>query len=263
MTLTSNNAEGLTKGAQALPAPRLIGGIPVTGLRQDEALAHLHAAMGEGRHVKLAFCNAHMVNLAARDRALRAALDAFLILPDGIGVEIGARLLHGAPFPANLNGTDFIPRLIATSPAPLHIALVGARAGVAEKAAAALRRLDGRHQITVMSDGFFDQAGEERLRLALEHNPAHLLLVALGNPKQEMWIAARIGPEHARVAAGVGALFDFLAGEVPRAPALLRQMRLEWLYRLAQEPGRLWRRYVLGNPAFLARMLRQKWRGRP
>ena len=84
-----------------------------------------------------------------------------------------------------------------------------------------------------------------------------LLLVAMGNPLQERFIADKLGPQHGSVAAAVGALFDFFADEVPRAPELVRQIRLEWLYRLWLEPRRLWRRYVLGNPAFLLRMARQ------
>ena len=75
-------------------------------------------------------------------------------------------------------------------------------------------------------------------------------------PRQERFIAATLGPRHCTVAAGIGALFDFVAGEVQRAPELLRRLRLEWVYRLWLEPGRLWRRYVLGNPVFLLRMLR-------
>jgi exopolysaccharide biosynthesis WecB/TagA/CpsF family protein len=262
MSSVLNHPGDLTQGEGALAVTRLIGGVGITALREGEALAHLHAAIGEGRHVKLGFCNAHMVNLAARDDALREALRSFLILPDGVGVDIGARLLHGQPFPANLNGTDFIPRLIESAPQPLSIALIGARPGVADRAAAALARINSRHEITALSDGFFDAAGEERVLATLAARPVDLLLVAFGNPKQEMWIARRIGPQHAHVAAGVGALFDFLAGEVTRAPEILRRLRLEWLYRLAQEPGRLWRRYVLGNPAFLMRVLRQKWTGR-
>jgi exopolysaccharide biosynthesis WecB/TagA/CpsF family protein len=261
MPIVSSNPGILTQGEGPPRLTRLIGSVSIDALRQDEAMAQLHRAMSENRHVKLGFCNAHMVNLAAGDEALREALAGFLILPDGIGVDIGARILHGAPFPANLNGTDFIPRLIALAPQPLSIGLVGARPGVARKAAAALAKLDGRHEITALSDGFFDAAGEERLLANLEAKPVDLLLVAFGNPKQEMWIASRVGPQHAHVAAGVGALFDFLGGEVPRAPEAMRQLRLEWLYRLAQEPGRLWRRYVLGNPAFLMRVLRQKWGG--
>ena len=86
---------------------------------------------------------------------------------------------------------------------------------------------------------------------------ANLLLVAMGNPLQEHFIADKLGPQHCSVAAGVGALFDFFADEVQRAPEFVRKARLEWIFRLWLEPRRLWRRYVLGNPAFLMRIARQ------
>ena len=85
-----------------------------------------------------------------------------------------------------------------------------------------------------------------------------ILLVAMGVPRQEFWIAKNITSSHCTLPIAVGALLDFLSGSVPRAPAWMRRLRLEWVFRLIVEPGRLWRRYVLGNPVFLARVVRQK-----
>lgn len=239
---------------------RDIGGIGVAVLSRGAALAELSNAMTVRRHVKLAFCNANLVNMAAGDPALPRLLSGFLVLSDGIGVDIGSRLLYGASFPANLNGTDFIPALLDAEPRSLSVALLGAKPGVAERAAQALVQRYPHHTFRVLGDGFFDASREAAMLDGLKAAPPDLLLVALGNPRQERWIAERLGPEHACVAAGVGALFDFLAGEVPRAPELLRRARLEWVYRLWCEPGRLWRRYILGNPLFLLRLLRQRIR---
>src|SRR6185295_17459653 len=86
---------------------------------------------------------------------------------------------------------------------------------------------------------------------------ADLLLVAMGNPAQEFWIERHLAATGCRLGIAVGALFDFLAERVSRAPMGLRRLRLEWLYRLALEPGRLWRRYLIGNPLFLARLTRE------
>jgi exopolysaccharide biosynthesis WecB/TagA/CpsF family protein len=253
-------------GMNAAAEPRVLGTVKISAPSTMEALASLHQAMSPpaGKKpslLKLAFCNAHVVNLAAHDVDFRAALARMTVLPDGMGVDMGSRLLYGAPFPANLNGTDFIPELIRSAPRPLRIALLGGREGVALRAAEALSILDSRHEIIVLGHGYFDQGAEKEILAKLESNPADLLLVAMGNPLQECWIDRHIGPEHARVAAGVGALLDFLAGEVPRAPQILRTFRLEWAYRLWQEPARLWQRYVLGNPAFLLRMAVQKLQG--
>lgn len=253
--------------ASAAPAPtsvatRDIGGVAIAVLDREAALALVGEALIAGRHLKLAFCNAHLVNLVAHDEDLRRRLAGFLVLADGIGVDIGARLLHGSAFPANLNGTDFTPALLAACARPLRVALFGGRPGVAGKAAARLAREFPRHRFQVAGDGFIGERERPAMLDALAADPPDLLLVALGNPLQEDFIAGQVEARHAHVAAGVGALFDFLAGEVARAPQTVRALRLEWAYRLWLEPGRLWRRYVLGNPVFLLRMLRLKLSGR-
>lgn len=253
--------------ATALSAPgsfteRDIGGVKIAALTRQDALALLDAVMARRDHVKLAFCNANLVNLAARDASLRRQLARFLVLSDGVGVDIGSRLLYREPFPANLNGTDFIPALIAVQARPLKVMLLGGKPGVAERAAARLGHDYRLHRFEVLSHGYFTPEEEAGLLARLREARPDLLLVAFGNPLQERWIAEKLDIRHASVAAGVGALFDFLAGEVARAPEAIRQMRLEWLYRLWLEPERLWRRYVLGNPVFLLRMLRIRLFGR-
>jgi len=238
-------------------ATRDIGGIDIAVKERETAIADVLDAVETGRHLKLAFCNANLVNVAAGDAALRDRLSDFLMLPDGIGVDIGSRLLYGAPFPSNLNGTDFFPDLFARSERPLHVALLGGKPGVPDRAAAKLAKSYPAHRFSVVSHGYYEPTEEKRLIEGLKAERPDLLLVAMGNPLQERFIADRLAPQHASVAAGVGALFDFLAGEVSRAPKAIRKARLEWAYRLWLEPARLWRRYVVGNPIFLLRMVRQ------
>jgi exopolysaccharide biosynthesis WecB/TagA/CpsF family protein len=84
----------------------------------------------------------------------------------------------------------------------------------------------------------------------------------MGVPRQELWIARNITPDHCTMPMAVGALLDFVSGAVPRAPKWMRQLRLEWVFRLIVEPSRLWQRYILGNPVFLARVIRQKFSSR-
>lgn len=240
---------------------RRIGPVSVAALSREAALARLDEAVAARRHVKVAFANAHLVNLAWADGDYAELLQDFLVLPDGIGLDIGSKLLYGEPFPANLNGTDFTPLLVSRSAAPLSVALVGARAGVAEKAASVLGRLAPGSRFEALSDGYFTPAQEEDLLARIEALRPDIILVAFGNPRQERWIAERLDGRHCSVALGVGALFDFLGGEVARAPLWVRSARLEWFWRLAQEPGRLWRRYLVGNPLFLLRLLRQRLGG--
>jgi N-acetylglucosaminyldiphosphoundecaprenol N-acetyl-beta-D-mannosaminyltransferase len=89
----------------------------------------------------------------------------------------------------------------------------------------------------------------------IDRSRADIVLVAFGAPKQELWIRDVLSSSKARVAIGVGGLFDFYSGRIPRAPLWVREMGLEWTYRLYQEPRRLWRRYVIGNATFLFRVI--------
>lgn len=236
---------------------RDIGGIGIAVMEREAAIAEVFDAIATRRHVKLAFCNANLVNVAAGDTALQRSLSTFMVLADGIGVDIGSWLLYGSHFPANLNGTDFFPALFARQDHPLRVSLLGGRPGVAERAVARLSQLYPTHRFSVLSHGYYAPAEEAKLLGRLKAERPDLLLVAFGNPLQERFIAEKLRGQHATVAAGVGALFDFFAGEVPRAPEGIRKARLEWVYRLWLEPRRLWRRYVVGNPAFLLRMFRQ------
>ncbi len=240
-----------------------IGHVRIASLSQTDALTRLGMHLEKAEHLNLAFANSHVVNVAADDPAYRAVLAGFLVLPDGIGVELGARILHGVPFRDNLNGTDFIPALLSSILPSLKVGLYGARMGVAERACATFTRLAPHHAYHVFGHGFQTAAEEAAMLERLEAEKPDLLLVACGNPRQEMWIASKLDDCHCTVAAGVGALFDFMAGEMPRAPLWLRQLKLEWLFRLINEPRRLWRRYILGNPRFMLRVLRQRMTGRP
>lgn len=253
------DADGRQRGGYVR---RDIGGIGVAVVNRGTAITELAEAVIEGGHVKLAFCNANLVNVLADEPALQRSLSTFLVLADGIGVDIGSWLLYGAPFPDNLNGTDFFPAFFASQPRTLKVGLLGGRPGVADRAAEQLAQRYPQHRFAVFSHGYYAPEEEPALLDRIRQHRPDILLVALGNPIQERFIAAKLGPQHCSVAAGVGALFDFFAGEVQRAPAAWRRARLEWVYRLWLEPRRLWRRYVLGNPAFMLRMCRQYFFGR-
>lgn len=242
------------------PPLRNILGVPVVALPWAEALRLMHQRLEDKRFTLVTWLNAHNANLAQTAPEFRHSLEQFLVLPDGIGVDIASKVLHGAPFPANLNGTDFTPALLQAETGPLRIGLIGAKPDVVEKAASRFRQIAPQHEVRVISDGFFTPADEPRLLQSLKDYHPHILLVAMGVPRQEMFMAEKLTVEHCILACGVGALFDFMAGVVPRAPPLVQKLRFEWLYRLAQEPGRLWRRYIVGNPLFLLRVLRSKFR---
>ena len=242
---------------------KMILGISVLAIGWNDAIALLARLVAERRFTKVSFLNAHNANIAYSDPVFAEALDDFLILPDGIGVDVAAKLLYGAPFPDNLNGTDFVPAFLQASSRPLTVGLLGATRVNAEAASVKLSALAVQHNFVVVHDGYFSAAEEQRIVDRIEKLRPDVLLVAMGVPRQELWIARHIDARHCTLPIAVGALLDFLSGTVPRAPLWMRQLRLEWLFRLWVEPGRLWRRYVVGNPLFLLRVVRQKLSRKP
>ncbi len=240
------------------PLRNAIFGVAVTDASKNAALSLLGGALEAGQPLKIAFCNAHTANLAWNDEEFRHILALFTVFADGLGVDMAAKLLNGAPFAANLNGTDFVPLFLHETKRSLSLALIGGQPGVAERAAAAINRIAPQHHVNVVQHGFADIAAQQTFVETLKLSPVDVLLVAMGNPAQERWIAQHITGEHATLAIGVGALFDFLSDEMPRAPLWMRQVRIEWLYRLGLEPRRLFRRYALGGPLFLLRVFAQR-----
>lgn len=209
---------------------------------------------------RIFFLNAHCCNVAARNSAYREALhSADYIFADGIGVRLAGRF-QGTPIADNVNGTDLFPMLMtALSGTGVRVFFVGARPPVI----AALVRETARRwpgvTITGWTIGYFVRDSEviEAVRLF----GADLVFVAQGVPRQELWID-RFGDETgARVALAVGGLFDFYSGMMPRAPVWMRRIGMEWLFRLIQEPQRMWRRYIIGNAVFLVRAWSRRRRG--
>jgi exopolysaccharide biosynthesis WecB/TagA/CpsF family protein len=200
------------------------------------------------------FINAHCCNIRQRDPSYAAALErATMLLPDGAGIELAARM-GGETLSSNLNGTDLVPRLLVeAAKRGLSVFLFGARPGTAEAAADALIAKIPHLQIAGTRDGFDGAEDADAAVAAINASGADILLVAMGVPRQELWLARHQHRLSARVTLAVGALFDFLAGNVSRAPVLVRKARLEWVWRLAQEPRRLAQRYLIGNVTFLAR----------
>jgi exopolysaccharide biosynthesis WecB/TagA/CpsF family protein len=241
---------------------RDILGIRVVALGWAQALDELKRAIyGNGPQRIFNFLNANNANLAMRNPRYRQGLTKSEVLPDGVGVDIASRALHGSAFPANLNGTDFIPALLVHSEKPLKVALIGARSDILERAVVSFSAATPWHEFIAVADGYFDKTDSPKVLADLSAINPDITLVAMGSPSQEIWIDSNIGQGHGRVVFGVGALFDFVSGAVPRAPETIRSLRLEWVWRLFLEPSRLWRRYILGNPVFLFHLLRYKLSG--
>ena len=252
-------------GGANRPAPAVLNfcAVPIVNTTMAEAVDWVvaradPALAGHGAPAQMAFVNPDCLNIAWHHDDYRHVLQrADRVLPDGIGIHIGCRM-RGEMLRENVNGTDMFPLLCeAAARAGRSLYLLGARPGIA---AAAAQTMQGRFPDLVVAgtrDGYFDAADEPGVIDAINASGADILLVAFGAPRQDLWVASNRERLTVRVAFGVGGLFDFYSGRIPRAPVWMRELGLEWAFRLLQEPGRMWRRYVIGNPLFLFRVWRQ------
>lgn len=236
-----------------------IGKLKVRKLTERAADELILSAMKARQARLVAFCNAHTVNMAEASAEMVAALEGALLLNDGAGLDMAARLLSQRAFPANLNGTDFIPRFLAASSEPIRIFLLGGKPDVAEGARSALQRRYPWHRFVGTHHGYFDRARLDQFDTLLGEARPDLVILCMGQPLQEI-VGRAVADRYGVVVMAAGAFLDFASGRIERAPAWIRRLRLEWLFRLAREPRRLAHRYVVGNPLFILRVLRQRVR---
>ncbi|MGS0682935.1 WecB/TagA/CpsF family glycosyltransferase [Shewanella sp. 125m-7] len=205
------------------------------------------------------FVNADCLNTSIKNETYRQCLQqSRLIFADGIGVRL-ACLSKAKALKDNLNGTDMFPRLCElASKNSLSIFMLGGRPGVAEQAANNMQAQYQHLKIAGHHHGYFNCDSQSKQNLdvidAINQSNADILLVAMGAPQQELWLAANKTKLTCSIGMGVGGLFDFYANRIKRAPLWLRQIGFEWSFRLLQEPKRMWKRYILGNPSFLYRV---------
>jgi N-acetylglucosaminyldiphosphoundecaprenol N-acetyl-beta-D-mannosaminyltransferase len=227
-------------------------------------VGELHAEIGRlvrgGRRGLVLNVNAHCLNLCYEDPELRGFMNgAEVVFCDGAGVMLAARIL-GKRIPQRITYADWIWQLADFAAAQgFSLYLLGARPGVAQEAA---RRLGERYpglRIAGTRHGYFERgAGSAAVVRDINAATPDILLVGLGMPLQERWLMENWQRLDVRVALTGGAVFDYASGRSRRGPRLLRDNGFEWLARLLAEPRRLWRRYLLGNPLFLLRVLRQR-----
>ncbi|WP_299811326.1 WecB/TagA/CpsF family glycosyltransferase [uncultured Shewanella sp.] len=213
-----------------------------------------------------AFINADCLNISTQNESYRQCLKQTKhTFADGIGIRL-ACLSKEKALQDNLNGTDVFPRLCQLAESNnLSIFMLGGAAGVAQSAAANMQKqypklkIAGYHHGFFNSESFSESFSEENRHVidTINQSNADILLVAMGAPKQELWLEANKQHLTCAIGIGVGGLFDFYAKRIKRAPLWLRQMGFEWCYRLLQEPKRMWKRYIIGNPSFLYRVWRE------
>lgn len=238
-------------------------GIGVDPLTVPELHGHVADAVRAKGRATFLHVNVHALNLACRYPWLHDYLNsADLVVCDGAGIQLAARLL-GSRLPARITYADWIWQLAAFAELEgFTMFLLGARPGVAQEAALRLRERHGRLNIVGCHHGYFDHRADsaDNLRVIEAINAASpdILITAFGMPLQERWLADNRVRLDVRVALAGGAVLDYVSGRLARGPRWMTDNGLEWLARLLIEPGRLWRRYLVGNPQFLGRVVLQR-----
>jgi N-acetylglucosaminyldiphosphoundecaprenol N-acetyl-beta-D-mannosaminyltransferase len=235
--------------------------IPIDLGRPDDLLRRIAGWSHDARRPRrVMYANAHVLNQSAANERLRHALSsADLVYCDGYGVRLAAKALD-VPIPHRMTGADWIWGMAELcEQSGQRVYLLGSEPGVAARAADRLRLTYPKLDVAGHHHGYFEVGSPHDDRVVEHVNAVRpsILLVGMGTPKQELWVEANAHRLDVDVLWTVGALFDVVSGRVPRAPAWLADNGLEWIFRLAIEPGRMWRRYLLGNPVFVHRVMAQ------
>lgn len=255
------NADGSAPAATHRPWRRIpLLGVGVDDLTMAETLDAIDALIAGGGVHQHVVVNVAKIVAAARDRELRAIIDACAIInADGQPVVWASRFL-GTPLRERVAGIDLMDRLIAAAGERGHrVYLLGARPEVVRAVA---ERIAREHPATVVAgyrDGYWRPDEEPDVAAAIAEARPDILFVAIGSPTKERFLARWKATLGTPFVMGVGGSFDVYAGRVRRAPHIVQRLGLEWLFRLVQEPRRMWRRYLGDAPRFAALVARAWW----
>ncbi len=229
-------------------------------LKMKEILSLIQSSIETNIKRRIYFVNADCLNKTFENKEYKDVLkNADIILPDGSGINMACNILK-KPLIENLNGTDMLPLICNISSSNNYrIFLLGAKEGVANKMKEELEEKYPNIKIVGTHHGFLENNGSE-LEVLEKINAlkTDILFVAMGAPSQELFIEKYKDIINAKITLGVGGLFDFYSTNIKRAPLYIRELGFEWIYRMIQEPKRMWRRYILGNPLFLYRVFKFK-----
>jgi N-acetylglucosaminyldiphosphoundecaprenol N-acetyl-beta-D-mannosaminyltransferase len=237
--------------------------LPIANLTMTAAVDRMVNQLSADEPRQVCFINADCVNLSFRNADYRRVLQAsWMNLADGIGMKLAGRAFR-QEIRENQCGTDVFLRLCEALAGTEHsIYLLGGKPGVADRVCVWMAEHYPTTRIAGARHGFFTAAEEPQVLHDIAASGASVLLVALGAPRQDLWTAAHLQAAGVPLAMGVGGLFDYYSGNVPRAPLWVREIGMEWAFRLLQEPKRLARRYLCGNTVFLARLAWRRLRRR-
>jgi N-acetylglucosaminyldiphosphoundecaprenol N-acetyl-beta-D-mannosaminyltransferase len=235
-------------------------GVPIDNLTLEETLERVEEMMRDGGvHQHVVVNVDKIVKLQSDAQLRRAILDCDLINVDGQPIVWASRLL-GRPLKVRVTGTDLFDALVARSAQRgWRPFLLGATQEVVEKAAQVLMKKHPALQLAGWRNGYWSAEEEKNVVAEIRKANPDILFVGMSSPKKEIFLARWKSELRVPFVMGVGGTFDVVAGKVKRAPLWMQRSGLEWLYRLLQEPRRMWRRYLVEDMAFFPLVWRE-WR---
>lgn len=228
---------------------REFAGIRVYNLELNEAIRFINERLNEAQKTLLMFANSNFV-VKCQSIKSQLASSSVLVFNDGLSIDAASKVMYGETFKSNLNGTDFTPQLLSGLTPNKKVVLIGSKPGVSKRAGEFLEK-NYHTKVLATFNGFEDMKDSNALVSKVNALEPDIVMVGIGNPLQEVWMLNHSDDLNAPLILGVGALFDFISGSIKRAPKWVRNIRLEWLYRLYKEPKRLGKRYTIDVIKFL------------
>lgn len=237
-----------------MPQRRDIAGYSICNTTSAVFTRFLNKRLRQKKTTSVIFANANLITRCAHLRETIRQTPDLYVLNDGIALDAACWMKFRSTFRENMNGTDFTPAFLRNLDHPARVFLIGGTAEVVKKVA---HKIDREPHVRVAGyvDGYTIWDRQEEVAARIAEAKPDVILVAFGNPLQEEWMLAHRDRFPGCLMIGVGALFNFIAGEKPRAPALVRRLKLEWVHRLALEPRRLLGRYTVGMARFFTMAL--------
>ena len=230
--------------------------LPVDALTMDQVLDMVHEMVVNRGRLQIGVVNVAKVVNMRRNHLLREdVLSSDIILADGSGIVAAFRLL-GSPVPQRVPGIDLMFRMLEQGNRHgYRVYCLGASEDISEKIEKRIRSEYSNVELVGRHNGYFSDSEERSIAKAIGVADPDVLFVAMSSPKKEKFIARWGEAIGARIIHGVGGSFDVMAGKTQRAPVAWQRIGLEWLYRVKEEPGRMWRRYLVTNTLFLGMLV--------
>ncbi len=236
-------------------------GCPISKLDLDQVIKEAESFIKSKKPHYIAVVNVAKIVKMRSDRQLTSSVkSADLIGADGVPLVWASRLL-GNPLPGRVNGTDLMYRLLERADEKgYRVFFFGAKEEILQAVLTRVRSEYPGVRIAGWQNGYFKPEDEWNVARKIRASRADILFIAFGTPKKEIWVGRYLQAMGVPVVHGVGGSFDVFAGLIPRAPVWMQKGGLEWLFRLLQEPGRMWKRYLVTNSLFVGLLVKEVFR---